>query len=287
MSSPTAPHLLSLDRDPHYAGLLASSLPFQVGRVASWRALFFQAASSPVGTVLCVDPYFEGRAGGIAPELHGLLLLLPSARVVAAMDLSAVPIEDVLELGRIGVAEVVGRTPADVRVAVQRVEALAHPPLVARIDRAFEGRVEPGVRALIRTAAELAASGRRSPSLAGRLYVSERTLLRACDRMGIPGPSQLMSWARVLHAVALLDEPGRRVRDAACAAGFGTDRSLRRALHRHLGCRVDTLRRPGAFARAVGRFVRALRRATPPVVEIPAPLPVAQNPGASLAASVF
>jgi AraC-like DNA-binding protein len=287
MSTPTTPQLLTLDRDPHYAGLLATSLPFRVARVSGWHTLFYQAASSPASTVICVDPYFGAKRRALAPELSGLLLLLPSARVVATVDLSTVPLEDVLELGRLGVAEVVGRGPADVRAALQRIQALTQPRLVARIDRAFEGRVDPGIRALIRTAAELAGSGSRTSTLAGRLYVSDRTLLRACDRMGIPGPQQLMTWTKVLHAVALLDEPGRRVRDAARAAGFGSDRSMRRALHRLLGCEVERLRRPGAFARAVGRFVRALRGIPSPVVEPVRLLPLPDRTGVPVAGTVF
>lgn len=281
MCPPARPLLLALDRDPHHAGLLASSLSFQVVRISSWRALYAEAAHSPATTVVCVDPYF-GTRRGLAPELGGLLLLLPSTRVVATLDLSAVPTADLLELGRLGVAEVVGRAVADVRDAVQRIQALAQPPLVARIDRAFEGRVDPGVRALVRTAAELAGSGRPTPSLAGRLYVSERTLLRACTRLGIPGPQHLMGWTRVLHAVALLDEPGRRVRDAALAAGFASDRSLRRAVQRYLGCPVERLRRGGAFPRAVRRFVHSLH---PTLLARPSPR--ARETGAPLSASVF
>jgi hypothetical protein len=285
MPTPAAPHLLTLDRDPHYAGLLASSLPFQVVRVASWRTLFFQAAASSPNTVLCVDPYFGSARDAIAPELTGLLLLLPSARVVAAMDLSTVRVEHVLELGRLRVAEVVGRAPGDVRGAMQRIQRLSHPPLVARLDRAFEGRVDPGVRALIRTAAELAGSGGRTTTLAGRLYVSERTLLRACVRMGIPGPNRLMAWTKVLHAVALLDEPGRCLQDVAMAAGFGGERSLRRAIHRLLRSPVEELRRPGSFARATGRFVRALRTGAAPAIERIAP--ISDSTGSRVAATVF
>lgn len=280
MPRAASPILLALDRDPHYAGLLASSLPFQVVRVSSWRSLFFQIASLPASTVVCADPYFGAKRPAIAPELSGILLLLPSARVVAALDLSSAPVEDVLEMGRLGVREVVGRAPMDVRAAVQRIQVLAQPALVARIDRACEGRVEPGVRALIRTAAELVGAGARTGTLAGRLYVTERTLLRACTRMGIPGPQQLMGWTKVLHAVALLDDPGRRVRDAASACGFASDRSLRRALRRHLGCRVDDLRRGGAFPRAVRRFVRCMR------TEHAGRFPV-EIPGAEVAAQVF
>ena len=259
MPTPAAPLLLTLDRDPHYPGVLAGSLPFRVVRASSWRGLYSAAASAPATTVVCVDPYF-GSPERIAPQLHGLLLLLPSTRVVASLDLSATPVDDLLDLGRLGVAEVVGRAPGDVRIALQRIQVLAQPPLVARIERAFEGRVDPGVRALVRTAAELAGAGRLSRSLAGSLYVSDRTLLRACVRMGLPGPHRLMAWTRLLYAVALLDEPGRRIRDAAAAAGYASDRSLRRAVHLHLGCRIEDLRRGGAFPRAVRAFVRALRQ---------------------------
>lgn len=283
MSPSPPPLLLALDRDPHYPGLLALTLPFRVERVSSWRMLYHRAAAAPPSTVICVDPYFGARYPQMADELRGLRLLLPSARVAAAVDLSTAPPEDLLELGRLGVAEVVGRAPADVRRAMERIQVLAQPRLVARIDHACEGRIDPGVRALIRTAVELAGLGPQATTLARRLYVTERTLLRACTRMGIPGPNRLMAWTRVLHAVALLDEPGRRVRDAARAAGFGSDRSLRRALHRHLGCGVGQLRRGGAFPRAVRRFLRVLSRTAAAERAPVAPPPRDEGTGGPLA----
>lgn len=279
--SPASPLLLTLDRDPHYAGLLATALPFRIQKVPCWRSLYREAAHAPCTSVVCVDPYVGSRRGP-APELGGLLLLLPSTRVVATVDLSAVPVDDLLTLGRLGVAEVVGRAAVDVRDAVQRIQALAQPPLVARIDRAFEGRIDPGVRALIRTAAELAGHGAPAPRLADWLYVSPRTLTRACTRLGIPAPQHLMGWTRVLHAVVLLDEPGRRPRDAAHAAGFASERSLRRAVQRYLGCSLESLRRGGALPRAVRRFVRSLERPGRPLPS-PAGTP---DTGASVAANV-
>jgi hypothetical protein len=64
---------------------------------------------------------------------------------------------------------------------------------------------------------------------------------------------------RILLACMLLDDPGRTIYGTAYACGYCTDRSLRRAVAAFLGADATTLRRGGAFPRAVAAFNTVLR----------------------------
>ncbi len=63
---------------------------------------------------------------------------------------------------------------------------------------------------------------------------------------------------RILLASSLLDDPGRTVRSVACACGYASDSSLRRAMQDFLGMVPTALRSAGALDTAAAAFTREL-----------------------------
>jgi AraC-like DNA-binding protein len=81
--------------------------------------------------------------------------------------------------------------------------------------------------------------------VAGALGVHRKTLCNRAIEAGLPTPSALISWCRLLHAARLLDDGGRSVERTARALGFGSGAALRNMLRRYTGLRPSELRQRG------------------------------------------
>jgi AraC-like DNA-binding protein len=75
---------------------------------------------------------------------------------------------------------------------------------------------------------------------------------------GPPLPRTLQLWMRLLLAAFLLGEPRRTALSVATLCGYGSDRSLRRALGRMTGGSPRTFRRADAFPTVARAFDAAL-----------------------------
>lgn len=216
-----------------------------------WSDLDGDLVRSPPATIVVVDPHAAGF-----PRVHELLRRFPSVSVVAAAELHPADTATLLEWG---VSEILSprleRTPA---AAVRRLEQVHARPLKRALERALSRYVAGEAWTILHAAAEVALEGGLAPELAARLGVSPRTLGLRLRRAGLPAPRQLQAWMRVLLAALLLDDPGRTLYGAAYAAGYRTDRSLRRAIHAMLGVDGTTLRRAGALATSLAAFDRVL-----------------------------
>jgi AraC-like DNA-binding protein len=224
-----------------------------------WDELHEVLVRTPPNTIVVVDPYPGPHHGAGFPRLRELLRRFPSVPVVVATDLRPEDYADARTLLEWGASDLLSpeREGTPARLA-ERLAQVHGRPLKRSLAATLSRFVGEEARTVLDAAAEVAVEGGLAPELAKRLGVGQRTLAARFARAGLPAPRQLQAWMRILLAALLLDDPGRTVYGAAYAAGYRTDRSLRRAITTSLGVDSTTLRRSGAFATAAEAFGRIL-----------------------------
>jgi AraC-like DNA-binding protein len=238
-----------------------SAKSFQCQSVSTWPDLRAAAAQAPPSTLLLLDPYRQNARGlwKLTPELRGFLWEFPSITVVAAIDVRSGSSHDLRTLGEWGVADVISIFEDDIGEGMLRRLTLAQGrPLQNLLARSLPATVSGQSRTLLMTAAEVVSMGGKGRDLARALHLSQRTVLRWAERAGLPPPRRILAWMRILLASSLLDDPGRTVFSVACACGYASDSSLRRAMQDFLGTIPTHLRREGAFERATHAFLQEL-----------------------------
>jgi AraC-like DNA-binding protein len=236
----------------------AGAKRFAFAAVESWEELRQRIRDASPAAVIVVDPYL-GHGKQPAPALRSLLWEFPSATVLAALEIRADRFRDLHTLGTWGVVEVISLGEDDTPEAIgRRLRSVQGRPLQSLLDRSLPSNTTGQARSLLLAAAEVVATGGQARELARSLYLSPRTLLRWCQRAGLPPPRRVLAWMRVLMATELLDDPGRTVASVAHACGYASDNSLRRALQDFLHTTPTVLRREGAFAIAAEAFLREL-----------------------------
>ena len=234
---------------------------FRCKNISSWPDLRIAAAEAPPSTLLVVDPYRKNARGvwKLTTELRGFLWEFPSVTVVAAIEVRAGCSHDLRTLGEWGVADVISIYEDDTAEGMLRRLWLAQGrPLQNLLARSLPATMSGRSRTLLMTAAEVVSMGGKGRELARALHLSQRTVLRWAERAGLPPPRRILAWMRILLASSLLDDPGRTVFSVACACGYASDSSLRRAMQDFLGTIPTHLRREGAFERATHAFLREL-----------------------------
>jgi AraC-like DNA-binding protein len=238
-----------------------SAKSFRCRAVSAWPDLRAAAAQAPPSTLLVLDPYRKNARGiwKLTPELRGFLWEFPSITVVAAIEVRSGCSHDLRTLGEWGVADVISIYEDDTAEGMLRRLWLAQGrPLQNLLARSLPASVSGRSRTLLMTAAEVVSMGGKGRDLARALHLSQRTVLRWAERAGLPPPRRILAWMRILLASSLLDDPGRTVFSVACACGYASDSSLRRAMQDFLGTIPTHLRREGAFERATNAFLQEL-----------------------------
>lgn len=236
-----------------------------------WASILEAMHHASPRALVVADPFRESRSGRSPEEpavdfgLRRLLGEMPSTRVIAVVDSDRVGAEGLLELDRLGIADLLDvrceTTPAAVRARLEGVPPDAFRSLLDGSDlRDLPGRA----RLLLERSAEVAARGEFPRDLALRLRMGPRTLRRWTKASGLPSPRDLFRWLRVLLAASLLDDPGRRIEDVARVAGYSRGAGLRRAMRAVVDLPPSRLREDGAYRLARSAFlneVREVRRA--------------------------
>lgn len=242
--------------------LRAAGERFECVTVPGWDSLARFLSEAPLTAVAVVDPYAEtpGRRE-LSDKLRALLARFPSATVLAALEIRPGRFHDLRTLGEWGVAEVVALDRDETAESIARKIRSSQ----GRLLRSFLANSLPSFvssrgRAVLVAAAEVAARVGQGSDLAESLHLTDRALLRWCERSHLPPPRRLLAWVRVLFAAELLDYPEQTVLSVAHTCGYATDSSLRRAVQEFTGRTPTELRRMGAFATAADTFLAELLR---------------------------
>src|SRR4051812_34563722 len=213
---------------------LACGEDYQFQTIPDWDSLHAAIRESPPAALAMVDPY-EAVTTGLSGSLHTLLAEFPSTAVLAAMEVTPERHEDLRTLGRWGVVQVIALRHDDTPPAIaRRLRSARGRPLRALLEQILPPEVSGRARSIIDAACDVVTAGEHGRDLARSLYLSRRTLLRWCQRAGLPAPRRLLAWMRVLLACELLDDPGRTVLSVANACGYSSDSGLRRITQKFL-----------------------------------------------------
>jgi AraC-like DNA-binding protein len=235
--------------------------------VSDWDTLHDAVREAPPAALVVVDPYEEGpgkRNGHseLSPGLRTLLAEYPSTAVLAAFEVRPDRFDDLRTLGKWGVVQVISLDHDDTPFAIsQRLRAARGRPLRALLEEVLPPETSGRARSILEAASDIVTVGEHGRDLAGTMHLSRRTLLRWCQRAGLPAPRRLLAWMRVLLACELLDDPGRTVLSVAHTCGYSSDSGLRRITQKFLGASPSELRERGAFRHAARAFVEALNEA--------------------------
>jgi len=255
-------YLLHSDAVLHQQVQRAGAEHFRCIAVPGWEALSAVLETAPLSAVSIVDPYAEspGRKE-LSDRLRPLLERFPAATVLAALEVEPSRFHDLRTLGEWGITDVIALDGRDSTASIARKLRTAEGrPTRSLLDHSLAALLSARGRAVLDAALELAATGGTGRDLADALHLSERALLRWCERAHLPPPRRVMAWMRILRAAELLDHPEMTVLRVAHTCGYATDSSLRRAFQELTGHTPSEMRSRGAFAVAAEAFVAELVR---------------------------
>jgi AraC-like DNA-binding protein len=255
--------LLVLHPDPAFRERVrqASGVDFDYQSVPDWDTLLDVIRDSPPAALVVVDPYARNGTGegGLAQPLRQLLAEYPSTAVLAALDVRPDRFDDLRTLGRWGVVQVITLDHDDTPHSIaRRLHSARGRPMRALLEEVLPPETTGRARAILEAATDVVTAGEHGRDLAGALNLSRRTLLRWCQRSGLPAPRRLLAWMRVLLACELLDDPGRTIASVAYTCGYSSDSGLRRITQKFLGASPSELRDSGAFRAAAAAFLKEL-----------------------------
>jgi AraC-like DNA-binding protein len=102
---------------------------------------------------------------------------------------------------------------------------------------------------------------RAAPSVeavARTLGVTRKTLVNRLARAGMPGPSAMLAWCRLLLAAVALEDEGRSVKSIALTLDFASAGAHRSMMKRYTGQQPNEIRASGGLAVVVAAFRRCV-----------------------------
>jgi AraC-like DNA-binding protein len=255
--------LLLMHPDPKFRARIAqiAKRDFLVESLSSWGEVAAALCKTSLVSVAVVDPYLGvHKRAHLAPELRALLWNFPSVTVIAGVEMRPDRCADFRMLGEWGVTEIFSVENGNLEMLARVLRSARGRPLQSLLQRSLPSRTGGRARSILDAAAEVASMGGHPRDLARKLYASKRTLLRWCDREGLPTPRQLLVWMRVLLAAELLEDPRRSVESVALSCGYTSDSGLRRALYDCIQMSPTALQDRGAVETASHAFREVLTR---------------------------
>lgn len=229
-------------------------------------ARFFERAEDLVAglddpdirTVL-LEPYDrDGRS--LIATVRALHEGYPSLAILAYGAMRPGMMAEAVGLLRAGAHDVVIRGHDDegvvLRTALERAAGRCTAELVLReLAPHIPESVRPAVQACLESPSKVS----NVTELARTLGVHRKTLVNRLRVAGLPPPSELIGWCRVLHVSRLLEDPGRGIEEIALRLDFPSATALRNMLRRYTGLRPTTIRERGGLGHVLPQCVRALR----------------------------
>jgi AraC-like DNA-binding protein len=203
---------------------------------------FLQLAAAEQPELAIVEPR-DDAGNPTAPVIATLRRGRPKLRVLAYCRLQPDDCHELPALGRAGASAVVFRDIDDKGPALRDVLDEAHDSTCAaefieRLQRASP----PVARGIVTYCARHASPRLPVERVAFAFGITRRTLANRFTRAGLPPPSTIITWCRLLQAACAMRDPTVSMKQIARAHGFGDPTTLRRVLFRHTGLRITELR---------------------------------------------
>lgn len=194
------------------------------------------------------------------PTVRELAAQYPSIPVLLYWTVTSLTSREMLEFAKAGVSELLLRDVDDVRgslqdalrAAVDRRSALAVYDEIAPL-------VPANVAAMIRFCLENARRALTVEDVAAGLNVHRKTLVDRLKAAGLPAPSAVIAWCRLLVSARMLEDPGRSVEQVALLLDFPSGTSMRNMVKRYTGLRTTEVRENGGLRCILHAFKRELQ----------------------------
>ncbi|HVZ78651.1 MAG TPA: helix-turn-helix domain-containing protein [Gemmatimonadaceae bacterium] len=171
----------------------------------------------------------------------------------------------VVELVRAGVHEIIFRGIDDAGHALRRaIHSATHMSAAAQVLDGLRPHLTPDGSALVTFCIQQVRGGLTPRQMALGLGVSLRTLHRRCASSGLPLPSALITWVRLLLVVQLLIQSDESIEQIALGLDFPSAVALRNTFKRYTGMRPTEARDNGGLSPLLESFLAQRAGARPP-----------------------
>ena len=195
-----------------------------------------------------------------APYLRDVLALSPATAVIGYCHARSSSGE-ILELAAAGIDELVQEGIDDEGIALRAAFDGGIEACAARIVRtAIDPLIPHEVRPLVDFCLQYPHEDQSVTGLGRALGVDRKTLLNHTHRVGLPPPSALAMWCRLLLAAAILERTGQSVEQVALALDFASPSAFRNVCRRYANGRASSWRAPGGLEMVVRCFREACER---------------------------
>jgi AraC-like DNA-binding protein len=184
----------------------------------------------------------------------------PDLAIVACVESEEA--EGFFGLGGLGVDGVVFSRSRATRIR-SAVDAALSTSRAQRVERSLRPRLPRPGPAAVAWAMEHAGEAISVDRLAGALGHTSRSLRDTLQDAGLPSPSRVLLWGRLLVAGARLGDDRRRVEDVAFSLGYATSTSFNRAMKLNTGLTPAAVSRAGGMAAVLDALVERAGTAVP------------------------
>ncbi|MGQ0766295.1 MAG: helix-turn-helix domain-containing protein [Gemmatimonadota bacterium] len=183
----------------------------------------------------------------------------PSVPVVLYCVLTPSVSREMLEFARAGVSELILRGLDDVWTTLRAVLTRAgDKSSVKSLLAELEGLVPANLTAMMRFCLENGERPLTVEDVARALNVHRKTLVERLSGAGLPTPSSIIAWCRLLVVARMLEDPGRTAEQVALILNFPSSTALRNMIKRYTGLRTSEIRQNGGVRCVLHGFKLAL-----------------------------
>ncbi len=169
----------------------------------------------------------------------------PRMSTVAYVDATVERGRDLFDAGRSGVDALILANVDDDAVNIAATIEHAEARGVAGVLRTMLEGLRPTARDALLISVTRAHEHLTPDDLARRLSLSRRVLAKHLEQAGLPSPQRLLTWARLLVAAHLLEDPERSADNIALALHFPSGSAFRNTCQRYVRATPSEIRRNG------------------------------------------
>jgi AraC-like DNA-binding protein len=195
--------------------------------------------------MLVVEPR-DATGAPLAPVVRETRRRRPGVAIVGYCRARHPDSRDIIDLAGAGIHELIFRDATDFGLVLR--QTLAHADQSCGAAQALEwiARLVPDeLRPLVEYCLYFPHLSTSVPRVAAALGVHRKTLVNLCRRHGLPAPSVVIAWSRLLIVAHLLESQGVVVERIALALEYASATALRNTLRRYTGYRPAELRNDG------------------------------------------
>lgn len=183
----------------------------------------------------------------------------PSVPVVLYWSLAPDTSRDMLEFARAGVNHLVLKGVDDIRISLRSAlsDAADHCSALSLLSE-LASVVPSNILPMLRYCLENSRRALTVEQVAVALGVHRKTLVDRVSTAGMPTPSAIISWCRLLLSARLLEDQGRSVEQVALLLDFPSGTSMRNMMKRYTGLRPGEVRENGGVKCVMHAFKREI-----------------------------